>query len=120
MKRTPLKPFKRKDGVKYYPGTNIRMKDDAKPIRLMSNKTRNRIKEYRKQGFEQFGYKCFICGREDLTGKTLDLHHPYGRINGDDLVVPLCNRFSGCKAHNHSGTDKRFYELKEQIERKLK
>ena len=119
MKRTPLKPFKRKEGVEYYPGTTIRKKADAKPIRKMSAKTVKRIKNYRADGFKKFGYKCFLCGREDPTGKTLDLHRPYGRINGDDLVVPLCNRFSGCKAHNHNGKDKRFKDLQQLIFEKL-
>lgn len=88
-------------------------------INPMSKKTRARIKDYREDTFKKWGYRCFLCGRPDPTGKTLDCHHPYSRKNGDDFVIPLCNRFTGCRAHNHSGTDKRFYELQKEIEERL-
>lgn len=89
------------------------------PLRAMSAKTRKRISDYRKDAFAKYGHKCFLCGRYDATGKTLDCHHVFGRINGDACVVPLCNRFSGCHAHNHSGMDSRFHELQNEILEKL-
>lgn len=91
-----------------------------KALATMSNKTRVRIKNYRSATFERWGKKCFLCGRE-LPERYLDCHHIFGRTNGDDVenIVPLCNRFSGCKAHNHSAKDKRFYELQEQILKKM-
>ncbi len=78
-------------------------------IAPISKKAKKRIQDYRKACFERWGYKCFICGRIDETGRTLDCHHIFGRINGDDPenIVPLCNRYSGCKAHNHNAHDKR-------------
>lgn len=92
-----------------------------KPMRKQSAKARARTKNYRKKMFELWGFECFLCGRPDPTGKTLDGHHIDGRINGDNpqRIVPLCNRFCGCKAHNHNGMDTRFYELKKQIEQKM-
>lgn len=89
-------------------------------IAPMSKKTRKRIQDYRKACFERWGYSCFLCGRIDETGKTLDCHHIFGRINGDDVenIVPLCNRYSGCKAHNHNAHDARFYELQTLIKNK--
>lgn len=91
-----------------------------KPIKPISTKARKRIKDYRAACFERWGYSCFLCGRIDETGKTLDCHHIFGRINGDDVenIVPLCNRYSGCKAHNHIGHDRRFYELQTLIKNK--
>lgn len=91
-----------------------------KALAQMSKKTRQRVKDYRQATFERWGKKCFLCERE-LPERYLDCHHILGRTNGDDVenIVPLCNRFSGCKAHNHSGKDKRFYELKEQILKKM-
>jgi predicted restriction endonuclease len=91
-----------------------------KPLRQMSKKTRLRVKNYRQATFEQWGYKCFLCGRVDETGKTLDCHHIFGRTNGDTDIVPLCNRHTGCKAHNHNAHDARFYELQKQILTKMK
>lgn len=89
-------------------------------IAKISKKTRKRIYDYRKACFERWGYRCFLCERIDETGKTLDCHHVFGRINGDDPenIVPLCNRYSGCKAHNHNAHDARFYELQTLIKNK--
>lgn len=86
-------------------------------LKPISKKTKKRVQDYRAACFSRWGYSCFICGRVDETGKTLDCHHIFGRINGDDPenIVPLCNRFSGCKAHNHNAHDQRFYELQKQI-----
>ena len=80
-------------------------------IARISKKAKKRIQDYRKAAFERWGYRCFLCHRIDETGKTL---------NGDDPenMVPLCNRYSGCRAHNHNGHDARFYELQTLIQNK--
>lgn len=98
-------------------GTYRPKKSILSPI---SKKTKKRIQDYRKACFERWGHRCFLCGRIDGTGKTLDCHHVFGRVNGDDVenIVPLCNRFSGCRAHNHNAHDKRFYELQTLIKNK--
>ena len=56
-----------------------------KPIKTISTKARKRIKDYRAACFERWGYSCFLCERIDETGKTLDCHHIFGRINWDDV-----------------------------------
>lgn len=91
-------------------------------MRQMSDKARKRKDEYRNKGFEHWGYQCFLCGRVDESGKTLDIHHPRGRQNGDDItnLIPLCNRFCGCRAHNHNGMgDPRTRELNAKIQAKM-
>ena len=89
-------------------------------IARVSKKAKKRIQDYRKACFERWGHVCFLCGKIDETGKTLDCHHIFGRVNGDDPenIVPLCNRYSGCKAHNHNAHDARFYELQTLIQNK--
>ena len=118
--------FNRKDGVKYYPNSTFRVKPESRrsansTLRPMSDRAKQRMGIYRNKGFEHWGYRCFLCGRIDESGKTLDIHHPRGRQNGDDItnLIPLCNRFYGCHAHNHSGHDARFYELQSQINKKM-
>lgn len=51
MKRTPLKKFKRKIGVEYYPGTTIRKKPNAKPIRKVSKISQNKWNKAREEAF---------------------------------------------------------------------
>lgn len=91
-----------------------------KPIRAVSKKTRKRIADYRAACFERWGQHCFLCGREMPMG-MLDCHHIDGRTHGDNVerIVPLCNRFCGCHAHNHNGMDARFHELRAEIEQKM-
>lgn len=120
--------FKRKPGVKYYHNSTFRIKTDAskktkkspKPMRKISAKMRKRIKSYTQAAYARWGAKCFLCGRT-ISQTQLDIHHIYGRINGDDVeyMVPLCHRGIGCGAHNHLGMDARFYELKKEIESKM-
>lgn len=92
-----------------------------KPIRAVSKKTRHRIADYRAACFERWGQRCFLCGRE-MPMRMLDCHHIDGRTRGDNVerIVPLCNRFCGCHAHNHNGMDARFHELRAEIEMKMK
>lgn len=88
------------------------------PIRKVSKKSANLWAEARKKCFERYGKKCFLCG---ATGE-LHCHHwqearsqnPARKYDIDNLCV-LCSR-----CHNHHGVDKRFYELKNDIEKKLK
>lgn len=120
--------FNRKPGVKYYPNSTFRVRPGAQKsvnctLRTISTKARRRKDEYRDKGFAYWGHQCFLCGRVDTTGKTLDIHHPFGRQNGDDItnLIPLCNRFCGCHAHNHNGMgDPRTAELNAEIEQKIK
>lgn len=97
-----------------------------KSINKISAKAKIRIENYRERCFEKWGTVCFLCGKiyqRNKQGKVvgLDAHHIDGRQNGDnpERIVPICNRFFGCGKHNHCGKDKRFYELKQEIERKL-
>ena len=83
--------FKRKDGVKYYPNSTFRVKPASRrsansTLRPMSDRAKQRVGIYRNKGFEYWGYQCFLCGRIDESGKTLDIHHPRGRQNGDDII----------------------------------
>jgi|GEM_PF-4452963 len=118
MKRTPLKPFKPKAGVKYWPGTSIRIKENVKPIRKISENWKKIWLLTRKICFDKWGKVCFLCG----SVENIQVHHwqqtrsqnPSRRTDQTNLI-PLC-----AKCHSHNGADKRFYELKEQIERKLK
>lgn len=76
--------FKRKPGVKYYPNSTFRVRPGAQKsvnctLRPMSGRARRRKDEYRDKGFAHWGYQCFLCGRVDPTGKTLDIHHPRTR-----------------------------------------
>lgn len=119
--------FKRKPGVNYYPNSTFRVRAGAQKsrnctLRTMSDRARKRKDAYREKGFSHWGYQCFLCGRVDPTGNTLDIHHPHGRRNGDDItnLIPLCNRFCGCRAHNHNGTgDPRTAELNAKIQAKM-
>lgn len=92
-----------------------------KPLKYMSAKQKKRIMDYRTQAFARWGVKCFLCGKAGPE-REFDIHHIDGRANGDNVerMVPLCNRFCGCGAHNHNGKDARFYELRDQIEWKMK
>ena len=89
-------------------------------LKPISKKAKKRIQDYRKAAFERWGHRCFLCERIDETGKPLDIHHLFGRANGDDPenMIPLCNRYSGCRAHNHNAHDARFYELQTLIKNK--
>ena len=94
------------------------LKKPAKPIRKVSSKMAKRIKNYREIAFATWGERCFICGR--LAPRTeLDIHHPFLRGNGDNVVIPLCKKGCGCGAHNHTGNDKRLLELNKVIYNKL-
>lgn len=88
----------------------------------MSSKTKKRITDYRKACFAYWGEKCILCGR-DSTQTRLVCHHMDGRINGDNVerLVPLCDKFCGCGAHNHDGMgDPRVKVLNARIEKRIK
>lgn len=90
----------------------------AKPIRKVSSKMAKRVKGYREIGFATWGERCFICGRP-APRSELDIHHPFLRGNGDNVVIPLCKKGCGCGAHNHTGNDKRLLEINKVIYNKL-
>jgi hypothetical protein len=119
MKKTALKPFKRKPGVKYWPGTNIIMKSDAKPIRKISKIQSKKIQNYRKVGFENHGEVCFLCGRTKTETRLVIHHFDCKRYNDSpDNLFPLCHHEHGCMAHNHMGA-KGLKELNQKILDKL-
>lgn len=89
-----------------------------KPMRQTSAKMAKRIKNYREIGFATWGERCFICGRP-APRSELDIHHPFLRGNGDNVVIPLCRKGCGCGAHNHHGNDKRLLEINKVIYNKL-
>lgn len=89
-----------------------------KPIRKVSAKMAKRITGYRARAFALWGKRCFICGRE-MPENMLDVHHPFLRGNGDDVVFPLCRKDCGCCAHNHTGNDARLLEINKVIYNKL-
>lgn len=87
----------------------------------ISKKTKKRINDYRKESFAFWGEKCLLCGR-DSKQTRLDIHHIDGRTNGDNVerCVPLCNRFFGCRAHNHNGMgDPKVKILNQKIEQRI-
>jgi 5-methylcytosine-specific restriction endonuclease McrA len=89
------------------------------PIRKVSKKSATLWNKARNECFEKWGKKCFLCGE---TQGELHCHHwqatrsqePSRKYDLDNLV-PLCKR-----CHSHNGVDKRFYELKNDIENKMK
>lgn len=88
------------------------------PIKKVSDKARRLWDECRKAVFERWGHKCILCGATE----RLECHH-YQKTRSQDPslkydvenIVPLCPH-----CHNHHGVDERFYELREQIEQKIK
>lgn len=93
-----------------------------KPLRAVSAKMRNRINDYRTAAFEQWGKRCFLCGRNEYQTRLV-VHHMDGRANGDNVMrtIPLCDGRCGCHAHNHNGMgDPRTRELNAEIEQKMK
>ena len=71
----------------------------------------------RRECLATYGHRCFICGRSDLP---IHIHHwKFTRTQRPDLkydqdnLIPLCEL-----CHNHSGPNKRFYELQTLIKNK--
>lgn len=89
-----------------------------KPLRKTSKKMARRITDYREKAFMTCGERCFICGRT-APRNELDVHHPFLRGNGDNIVIPLCKKGCGCGAHNHTGNDFRLLEINKVIYNKL-
>ena len=90
-----------------------------KPLARISAAQRKKIKEYRKKGFAHRGACCFLCGRSEPYTK-LDIHHRDCNRNNNnpDNLFPLCNKYFGCRAHNHMGVEG-LKALDEKIERKI-
>lgn len=85
-------------------------------IAKTSAKSATEWRKARQECIRIWGDKCALCGRSDLP---IHVHHwLYSRAQRPDLkydqtnLIPLCS-----KCHNHSGADKRFYELKEHIKK---
>lgn len=110
MKRSPLKPFKQKPGVRYYPGTSIRVKSDAKPIRKVNPDTKKKWDKARQEAFDLWK------GLDALTLKPITgafvVHHwqktrsqsPKNKFN----IYNLCPMLP--EIHNlHSSADELFY-----------
>lgn len=90
------------------------------PLKPISNKQREKIKSYRKIGFETWGMKCFLCGR--TKSQTLLIVHHYSKDRNDNRpenLFPLCDRNFGCHAHAHMG-NVGLKELNAKIDAKLK
>lgn len=89
-----------------------------KALAQMSKKTASEWNKARNACFAIYGRRCFLCGQQ--YGE-LHIHHweetrtqnPARKYDQSNLCV-LC-----AKCHNHNGADKRFYELKEQILKKI-
>lgn len=93
------------------------------PIKKTSEKSRNLWEDCKKRVFALHGKKCFLCGRET----NLDCHHVLSRTGeaskykyNERYIIPLCNKNSGCKAHNHNGKDNKFFNLLSLIKEKIK
>lgn len=85
-------------------------------LATQSKKSASLWAKARRECLKTYGNKCFLCGR---TG-TIHIHHwmwcrsqrPDLKYDQDNLI-PLCEL-----CHNHSGPDKRFYELQTLIKNK--
>ena len=85
-------------------------------LATQSKKSASLWAKARRECLKLYGKKCFLCGR---TG-AIHIHHwmwcrsqrPDLKYDQDNLI-PLCEL-----CHNHSGPDKRFYELKTLIQNK--
>lgn len=88
-------------------------------LNAISTKQRKKISEYRHIAFLHRGRKCFLCGRAEPYTK-LDVHHKDCNRNNNtpDNLFPLCNRYYGCKAHNHMGAEG-LGELNAKIEKAM-
>ena len=89
-----------------------------KALAQMSKKTASEWNKARNACFAIYGRRCFLCGQQ--YGELHIHHYMFTRTQEPALkydqsnLIPLC-----AKCHNHNGADKRFYELKEQILKKM-
>ena len=82
----------------------------------VSKKSASLWAKARKECLAIYGHKCFICG---ATGELHCHHWRFTRAQRPDLKYDqdnLCILCSRC--HNHTGADKRFYELQTLIKNK--
>lgn len=86
-------------------------------IARTSKKSASLWAKARRECLATYGHRCFICGRSDLP---IHIHHwKFTRTQRPDLkydqdnLIPLCEL-----CHNHSGPNKRFYELQTLIKNK--
>lgn len=89
------------------------------PLKKVSKKSASLWAVAREECLKTWGNKCFLCGAENCE---INVHHweetrsqnPARKYDQTNLI-PLCS-----KCHSHRGVDKKFYELKEKIQNKLK
>lgn len=85
-------------------------------IARTSKKSASLWAKARRECLELYGYRCFLCG---ATGELHCHHWMWTRTQRPDLKYDqnnLCILCSRC--HNHTGADKRFYELQTLIKNK--
>lgn len=107
----PMSKKKMEQGVKF----------GLKRTRLnpISKKQTQKIKDYRKTGFEYWGKACLLCGRTESETRLVIHHKDKNRNNNTPTnLIPLCDRYFGCGAHNHMGTEG-LAELNAKIDAKL-
>ena len=85
-------------------------------LATQSKKSASLWAKARRECLKLYGEKCFLCG---ATGELHCHHWQYTRTQRPDLKYNQENLCILCsKCHNHSGSDKRFYELKTLIQNK--
>lgn len=88
----------------------------AYKIAKVSKKSASQWTKARRECLKLYDNKCFLCG---ATGELHCHHWRYTRTQRPDLKYDqdnLCILCSLC--HNHTGADKRFYELQTLIKTK--
>ena len=89
-------------------------------LNSISKKQTQKIKDYRKTGFEYWGKACLLCGRTESETRLVIHHKDKNRNNNTPTnLIPLCDRNFGCGAHNHMGTEG-LAQLNAKIDAKLK
>ena len=86
-------------------------------LAAQSKKSASLWAKARRECLKRYENKCFLCG---ATGELHCHHWMWTRTQRPDLKYDqnnLCILCSRC--HNHSGADKRFYELQTLIKNKI-
>lgn len=83
-------------------------------LRKASPKAISLWNKARQECFDRWGKMCFLCHATDCE---IHVHHfRYTRQQRPDLKYDVDNLIPLCAyCHNHSGADKRFYELQKEI-----
>lgn len=85
-------------------------------LATQSKKSASLWAKTRRECIKAYGGKCFLCGGTGI----MHVHHwQYTRTQRPDLKYDQNNLCLLCsKCHNHTGADKRFYELQTLIKNK--